>query len=128
MRAAGLGLPAALACGLQTEHVEGVVALTGPNQRAQRGDELPRCGHGSSVLVAGLEECLRQAARTEVRRIAAGAANRRRGEIEMAARVGKPAAAIDRARCTVRAAGDGLIRGADRLRRSVEDTARREQR
>lgn len=36
-----------------------------------------------------------------------------------------PAAAVDRARRTVRAAGDGLVRGADRLRRSVEDAAAR---
>ena len=40
-----------------------------------------------------------------------------------------PAAAMDRARRTVRAAGEGLARGADRLRRNVEDVAsRREQR
>ena len=40
-----------------------------------------------------------------------------------------PAAAVDRAKRTVRAAGGGLARGADRLRRSVEDaTARRSQR
>lgn len=40
-----------------------------------------------------------------------------------------PAAAVGRAKRTVRAAGDGLARGADRLRRSVEDaTARRGQR
>ena len=36
-----------------------------------------------------------------------------------------PAAAVDRARRTMRAAGDGLARGADRLRRSVEDAAAR---
>jgi uncharacterized protein YoxC len=40
-----------------------------------------------------------------------------------------PAAAMDRARRTVRAAGEGLARGADRLRRNVEDaTTRRDQR
>ena len=40
-----------------------------------------------------------------------------------------PAAAMDRARRTVRAAGEGLARGADRLRRNVEDVAsRRDQR
>jgi uncharacterized protein YoxC len=40
-----------------------------------------------------------------------------------------PAAAVDRAKRTVSAAGKGLARGADRLRRSVEDAAaRREQR
>lgn len=38
-----------------------------------------------------------------------------------------PAAAVDRARRTVRAAGEGIIRGADRLRRNVEDvTVRRD--
>jgi uncharacterized protein YoxC len=36
-----------------------------------------------------------------------------------------PAAAMDRARRTVRAAGEGLARGADRLRRNVEDAAAR---
>lgn len=39
-----------------------------------------------------------------------------------------PAAAVDRARRTVRAAGDGLARGADRLRRTVEAAGRREPR
>lgn len=34
-----------------------------------------------------------------------------------------PAAAVDRARRTVRAAGEGIARGADRLRRSVEERA-----
>lgn len=36
-----------------------------------------------------------------------------------------PAAAMDRARRTVRAAGEGLARGADRLRRGVEDATSR---
>lgn len=40
-----------------------------------------------------------------------------------------PAAAVDRARRSMRAAGEGISRGADRLRRSVEEaTSRRDQR
>ncbi|HSH21294.1 MAG TPA: hypothetical protein VK992_01590, partial [Candidatus Caenarcaniphilales bacterium] len=40
-----------------------------------------------------------------------------------------PQAAVDRARRTMRAAGAGLARGADRVRRTVEEAAaRREQR
>jgi ABC-type transporter Mla subunit MlaD len=39
-----------------------------------------------------------------------------------------PAAAVDRARRTVRAAGEGLARGADKLRRGVEEAAGRRER